>query len=180
MTGPPERFGELFERYSDQLFDYCARRVGRQLAEDLVAETFVVAFAHRDRYDVTVPNARPWLLGILTNLLRKHHRSEARGWRAFARAGQDPLDGARQVAESFADQVGDRVDALAATQSLAKALAAMPRAQRDVLLLHVWAGLDYPDLAAALALSPGTVRSRLHRAKAKLRSALPSHYVPST
>ncbi|MGW4500337.1 RNA polymerase sigma factor [Micromonospora sp. NPDC004336] len=180
MTGPPERFGELFERYSDQLYDYCARRVGRQLAEDLVADTFATAFAHRDRYDVTVPNARPWLFGILANLLHKHRRAEARGWRALARAGRDPLDGARPLDESFTDEVGDRLDARAATRSLAKALAAMPHEQREVLLLHVWACLDYPDLALALALPPGTVRSRLHRAKAKLRRALPSHYAPST
>jgi RNA polymerase sigma-70 factor (ECF subfamily) len=179
IQGPPERFGELFERYSDLLYGYCARRVGRDLAEDLVSQTFLVAFAQRDRYDANEPIARPWLLGILSNLLHKHHRTEARGWRAFARAGVDPLGTARQVSESFADQVGQRVDASAATRSLAKALAAMPQAQRDVLLLHVWAGMDYPELALALALPPGTVRSRLHRAKARLREALPEHYAPS-
>lgn len=179
VTGPPDLFGELFERYSGWLYNYCARRVGRQLAEDLVAETFLVAFSRRDRYDVAAPSARPWLFGILTNLLRNHHRAEVRWLRALARTGVDPLGGALQVNEAFADRASARVDALAATRELAEVLAAMPHEQRDVLLLHVWAGMDYPELAAVLGLAPGTVRSRLHRAKARLRQALPEHYSPS-
>jgi RNA polymerase sigma factor (sigma-70 family) len=179
VKGPPELFGELFERYSDQLYGYCARRVGRELAEDLVSQTFLVAFVQRGRYDDNAPNARPWLLGILTNLLHKHHRAEARAWRAFARVGVDPLGPARPTSESFADSASQRIDASAAMRPLAKALASMPREQRDVLLLHVWAGMDYAELAIALALPPGTVRSRLHRAKARLRQALPDHYATS-
>ncbi|WP_018352145.1 RNA polymerase sigma factor [Longispora albida] len=176
VTGPPERFGELFERYAASLFDFAARRVGRVLAEDLVSQTFLAAFAHRGRYDVTAPSARPWLYGILSNLLRRHHRTEARGWRALARAGMDPGPGTEPLAEAATG----RVHAELAVGHLSDALAAMPRKQRELLLLHVWAGLDYPELASALGLSPGTVRSRLHRAKARLRAALPSHFAPST
>jgi RNA polymerase sigma factor (sigma-70 family) len=178
ITGPPEWFGELFERYAGQLYDYAARRVGRQSAEDLVADTFLVAFARRSRYDTTAPSARPWLYGILTNLLHSQHRSEVRAWRAFARVGTDPLGSARQISESFVDAAGDRLDAQAAVRSIAGTLASMPGDQRDLLLLHVWAGMDYPELAATLALPPGTVRSRLHRAKARLRRALADHYTP--
>lgn len=177
VGGPPELFGELFERHSGWLFDYAARRVGRELAEDLVSGTFLVAFSRRARYDPSVPNARPWLAGILTNLLRNHRRSEVRGLRALARSGVDPLGGARQVNEGFADRASERLDAQAAGRWLAGALAAMPRNQRDVLLLHVWVGLDYPELAAALGVPPGTVRSRLHRAKARLRAALPEQFL---
>ncbi|RQX16429.1 RNA polymerase subunit sigma-70 [Micromonospora ureilytica] len=178
VTGAPELFGELFERYGGWLYDFSARRVGRQLAEDLVAETFLVAFSLRDRYDRSVINARPWLFGILTNLLRKHHRAEVRWLRALEKSGTDPLGGSGQ--HNFADRANERLDAKAATQALAGVLAAMPQDQRDLLLLHVWAGLDYPELASALGLAPGTVRSRLHRAKARLRGALPAHYAPST
>jgi RNA polymerase sigma-70 factor (ECF subfamily) len=179
VTGPPEWFGELFERYAGQLYDYTARRVGRQAAEDVVAETFLVAFAARGRYDPAAESARPWLFGILTNLLRSQRRAEVRSWRALARAGGDPLGVARQVSEPFAERSGERVDAQAAARSVAGALASMPAGQRDLLLLHVWAGMDYPELAAALELPPGTVRSRLHRAKARLRQAVPDHYAPS-
>jgi RNA polymerase sigma factor (sigma-70 family) len=179
VTGPPERFGELFERYSGQLYDYTARRVGRDAAEDLVAETFLVAFSVRNRYDRGAPSARPWLYGILTNLLRGHHRSEARGWKALARAGGDPLGAGQSVTESFVDSAGQRLDAAAAVSSIAGALADMPSTQRDLLLLHIWAGMDYPELSAALDLPAGTVRSGLHRAKARLRAAVPAHYAPS-
>ncbi|HEX6685989.1 MAG TPA: sigma-70 family RNA polymerase sigma factor [Candidatus Limnocylindrales bacterium] len=176
VTGPPELFGELFERYSRWLYDYSARRVGRQLAEDLVAETFLIAFSCRDRYDPSVANARPWLVGILSNLLRNHQRAEVRWLRALARTGIDPLGAAGRGNGAFADCASERLDALAATRHLAGALVSLPKQQREVLLLHVWAGMDYPELAAALGLAPGTVRSRLHRAKARLRQALPDHY----
>ena len=179
VTGPAERFGELFDRHCTALYDYGVRRVGRDLAEDLVSETFLVAFTRRDRYDVTAPSARPWLFGILTNLLRSHRRTEVRGLRAFARVGVDPLGGATRLTEPFADQVDERLDADAAARSLAGALAALPRDQRDVLLLHVWAGMNYAEIAAALGVPPGTVRSRLHRAKERLRRALPGHFAPS-
>jgi RNA polymerase sigma factor (sigma-70 family) len=179
VAGPPDRFGELFERYAGQLYDYTARRVGRDAAEDLVAETFLVAFSVRHKYDRSAPNARPWLYGILTNLLRGHHRAEARAWKALARAGGDPLGAGRAVTESFVDSAGQRLDAQAAVRSMAGALADMPATQRDLLLLHVWAGMDYPELAAALDLPAGTVRSGLHRAKARLRDALPAHYAPT-
>jgi RNA polymerase sigma-70 factor (ECF subfamily) len=179
ITGPAEWFGELFERYAGQLYDYTARRVGRSAAEDLVAETFLAAFASRERYDPGVPSARPWLFGILTNLLRGRRRSEVREWRALARAGSDPLGAAGQTGEPATD-ASSRLDAQAAVRSIAGALASMPAAQRDLLLLHVWAGMDYPELATALGLPPGTVRSRLHRAKARLRHAVPDRYAPST
>src|SRR5882672_10516972 len=79
LAGPREGFGLLFERYSGLLYGYCARRIGADLAEDLVAETFLTAFERRDRFDPAAPNARAWLFGIATNLLRNHRRTEQRG-----------------------------------------------------------------------------------------------------
>ena len=179
VTGPPELFGALFERYADWLYGYCARRVGRQLAEDLVAETFLIAFSHRHRYDTTADNARPWLSGIITNLLRNHRRAEVRALRAIARTGADPLGGAAQIEDAFADRVDRRMDARAATRAVARALASMPSDQRDALLLQVWAGMDYPELVVALGVPPGTLRSRLHRARSRLRKAVPDHFDPN-
>ncbi|HEY2674051.1 MAG TPA: RNA polymerase sigma factor [Rugosimonospora sp.] len=175
LAGRPDEFGVVFDRYSRVLYGYCARRVGPDLAEDVVAETLLTAFEQRHRFDQTAQTARPWLFGIATNLLRNHRRAEVRGWRALARTGADPLDGVRRVTDGIADRVDQRVDAAQAVQAIAGALAAMPRGHRDVLLMYAWSGLDYAELAAALGLPIGTVRSRLHRARARLRQALPPH-----
>jgi RNA polymerase sigma-70 factor (ECF subfamily) len=178
LAGRPDEFGMLFDRYSRLLYGYCARRVGPDLAEDVVAETLLTAFEQRHRFDQTAETARPWLFGIATNLLRNHRRAEVRGWRAFARTGADPLDGVRRVTDGIADRVDERVDAAQAVRAIAGALAAMPRGQREALLMYAWSGLDYAELAAALGLPIGTVRSRLHRARARLRQALSPHTTP--
>lgn len=180
MAGPPERFGILFERYFTQLYGYCARRVGPVQAEDVVAETFLTAFERRRRFDPRAASARPWLFGIAVNVLRVHRRAEVRGWRALAATGADPLDGVRRLADGIADRVSERVDAAQATRALAGALAAMPQGQRNVLLLVAWGGLDYAEVAAALRLPIGTVRSRLHRARERLRRVLPPDAAPTT
>jgi RNA polymerase sigma-70 factor (ECF subfamily) len=80
----PDRFATIFDRHATHIRRYLARRLGGHVADDLVAETFVVAFGKRAGYDQTRPDARPWLYGIATNLLRKHHRDEAREYRLRA------------------------------------------------------------------------------------------------
>ena len=74
----PEQFATLFDRHAPHIYRYLARRAGRQVADDLVAETFLAAFAKRDRYDLGHPDARPWLYGIATNLVGQHRRDQAR------------------------------------------------------------------------------------------------------
>jgi len=161
-----EAFAELFDRHADAVHRYLARRLGSGAADDLLAETFAAAFQHRGRYDLAQPDARPWLYGIATNLLRGHRRTEARRLSALAR--QPPAD----EAEPMADAIAGRVSAQALRGELAEALAALPRRQRDVLLLHVWGELDYAEVATALGLPVGTVRSRLSRARARLQAAM--------
>ena len=77
----PERFAVLFDRHAPHIYRYLARCAGPQVADDLVAETFLAAFAKRDRYDLGHADARPWLYGIATNLVGQHHRDEARQYR---------------------------------------------------------------------------------------------------
>ena len=60
----PERFAVLFDRHAPHINRYLARRADRQVADDLVAETFLAAFTKRDRYDLSYADARPWLYGI--------------------------------------------------------------------------------------------------------------------
>jgi RNA polymerase sigma-70 factor (ECF subfamily) len=162
----PAAFGVLFDRHYKSVYRFLARRLGAPLAGDLAAETFVRAFAGRHLYRPDAsPSARPWFFGIATNLLRRHYRAEARQLHAYARSGIDPvLDAAPDVIA--------RADAAAAGPRLAAALAELRPAERDVLLLFAWAELSYAEIGEALGLELGTVRSRLSRARARVRETL--------
>ncbi|WP_283134417.1 RNA polymerase sigma factor [Rhizohabitans arisaemae] len=162
----PEAFAELFERHAAEIKRYVIRRLGADHAEDVVAETFLVAFRRRGSYDPARSDARPWLYGIATNLIGRHRRTEIRLLRVVERTGADP------VVESFTERSDTRVSATAARRSLAAALARLPAAHRNALLLLAWGGLTYEETAAALGVPIGTVRSRISRARTKMRAAL--------
>ena len=163
----PARFAVIFDRHYEDIWAYLSRRVGRGLAEELASETFVRAFAGRTGYDPAYPDARAWLYGIATNLLRKHARTEERRRRAYARA----LERAEFSADL--DAVAGRVDAFAAARGVAAALAQLAPADRDTLLLFALTELGYEGVARATGVPVGTVRSRLHRVRRHLRAALP-------
>src|SRR5262245_13317317 len=162
----PERFAVIFDRYAGQIHRYAARRLGPAAADDIVADVFLIAFRHRSRYDTSQASARPWLYGIATNLISRHRRSEVRMYRALARTGLDP------VVEPDADRVANSVSAAAAGQQLATALAQLSTGDRHTLLLVAWADLSYKEVATALDVPIGTVKSRLHRARTTVRAAL--------
>ena len=162
----PERFAVLFDRYARQVHQYVSRRLGTQLADDIVGETFLIAFRRRETFDPARTLARPWLYGIATTLVARHRRNEERFLRALKRTGADPLP------EPVAEAVARQVTAGAQERALAGALARLPRGDRDVLLLVAWADLSYEETAQTLDIPLGTVRSRLHRARRRLREAL--------
>lgn len=164
--GDPDRFAVIYDRYASTLYRYAHQRVGAEGADDVVADAFLSAFRGRGQYDLSRPDARPWLFGILTRKLASHHRKEKARYRAMARAAPDG------VLEGPADEVATRVIADAARRPLAAALAALSRGDRDVLLLVAWGQLSYDEVAAALSIPPGTVGSRLNRARRKVREAL--------
>ncbi|WP_051108901.1 RNA polymerase sigma factor [Actinomadura flavalba] len=161
----PEAFAVLFDRYAAMLYRYVSRRLGPGPAEDVVGETFLVAFGRRARYDLARDDARPWLFGIATRLVARHHRDEAARYRALHR-----LPAAAEAVPE--DAVDDALTAHAARPALAAALEDLPRRDRDVLLLIAWADLSYAEAAQALGIAVGTVRSRLNRARRKVRAAL--------
>ncbi|MEU9448214.1 sigma-70 family RNA polymerase sigma factor [Streptomyces sp. NPDC048277] len=163
----PEQFAVLFDRYADAVHRYAARRLGPEAAEDLMAETFVTAFQRRHTYDLTRADARPWLFGIATNLVGRHRRAEARRFRALSRL-PEPVE----HEEPVADRAVDRAGATGVRRQLAAALGGLSARHRDVVLLVAWAGLDYEEAAEALEVPVGTIRSRLHRARGRLREAL--------
>jgi RNA polymerase sigma factor (sigma-70 family) len=150
--GEPHAFGLVFDRHVAAVHAFVQRRVGRDLAEEVTAETFARGFAARGRYDAAQEHALPWLLGIASNVLRRHWRSERRRLAAYARA----IRHERPEAEPEVD--GD----------VMRAVARLPRRQREVLLLAAWGDLSYAEIAHALDLPIGTVRSRLARARSRL------------
>jgi RNA polymerase sigma-70 factor (ECF subfamily) len=162
----PARFAVVFDRHHDEIWAYLARRVGRGLAEELASETFVHAFAARASYDPAYRDARPWLYGIATNLVRKHARTEERRRRAYARTLE------REDTAGELDMVASRVDAAGRARAVAAALSRLSPADRDTLLLFALTDLDYEGIAIATGVPVGTVRSRLHRVRRHLQAAL--------
>jgi RNA polymerase sigma-70 factor (ECF subfamily) len=163
----PDAFSALFERHFTPVHRWLHRRVGGQLAEDLAAETFTRAFDRRGRFDPARADAAPWLFGIANNLVHDHRRSELRRLRALART-----QATASMHEDLATRAAARADAAASGPALAAALAGLREQERDVVLLVAWAALEYEDVARALGVPVGTVRSRLHRARRALRAAL--------
>ncbi len=161
----PADFGAIFDRHFDAVHAYLQRRIGPDLADELAAETFLIAFDSRARYDASRPDARPWLFGIATNLLHRHHRDELRQLRAYAKSAADP------ILDAF-DGVDARVDASSVRRELVDALADVPPEELDALLLFAWADFSYTEIGEALEVPIGTVRSRLSRARSRIRAAL--------
>ncbi|WP_345427978.1 RNA polymerase sigma factor [Actinoallomurus vinaceus] len=163
----PESFGELFRRHGPRLHAYIKRRLGPTLADDVVSETFATAFRRREGFDDGRAEFGAWLWGIASKLIAHHHRQETRMYRAFARTGVDPAEA------GVAEATDDRVAAAALGPQLAKALASLNAQDRNALLLLAWGDLSYAEIAATLDLPLGTVKAKIHRARKKLRKALP-------
>lgn len=154
----PEAFTVVFDRHFEVVHGYVQRRVGRDLADEIAAETFARAFDRRRRYDHGHADARPWLLGIAANVLRRHWRTERRRIAAYGRAADD------------GSAVADAPPGIAA--ELAAALGDLSHRDREALLLFTWADLSYEEIAVALGVPVGTVRSRIARARRLLRERL--------
>jgi RNA polymerase sigma factor (sigma-70 family) len=168
----PEAFAVLFDRHAAAVHRYLGRRVG-ELADDLLSETFLVAFRRRAAWRAVRVEVRPWLIGIATNLVHGHVRAEQRRYRALARAAAEP-----QAAPLDPADLAGRFAAEALRGPLAAALAGLKPRDRDVLLLFAWGQLGYEEIAAVLDVPLGTVRSRLHRARRQTRAALPLDAFP--
>lgn len=162
----PERFAVLVHRHAPAITRYVTRRLGADAAEDVAAETFLVAFRQRASYIGDGRDCLPWLYGIATRLCHRHWRMETRQLRLLARTGVD------SVIEPFTDQVEAQVTASAVKPRLAEALSRLPKPQRDALLLQAWADLTYDQIAKATGVQLGTVQSRISRARRRLREQL--------
>lgn len=176
----PAAFSTIFTRHFSPVYAYLARRVGSDVADDLTAQVFVVAFERRQAFRPYHGSARPWLYRIATNLLANHRRAEQRLLQMAARLGDERT---RAHEQPGAD---DDVLAVLDLQRAAAAIADLDSSQRDPLLLHTWAGLGYEEIAVTLDVPVGTVRSRLWRARQSVRArisgcpAKPTCRVPMT
>jgi RNA polymerase sigma factor (sigma-70 family) len=159
-----EAFLTIFERHFAPIHRYVRRRLSRDAADDLAAEVFTTAFARRGSFDLARPDALPWLYGIATNLLRNHLRVEERELRSFAEARVDQAASGEEPIDTLLRS--------SIEPALAQALLALSPEDRDVLLLFAWADLGYEEISTALGSPVGTIKSRLNRARSRVREAL--------
>ena len=163
----PELFAAIFHRHYPAIYRFVVGAVGLADGPDLASEVFVRAFAIRGRYDLSYSRATPWLFGIASNLVRGYHRSAARQFRAFRR------EAARVRGTSeFEDDAVTRLAAGSQRPRISYALSQLRTEEAEVVLLFALAELSYQDIAAAVGIPEGTVRSRLSRARNKLRNLI--------
>jgi len=157
--------GEWFALWADDVYLYVARRVGPDLASDVVAETFRVAVESYDRFDPARGAPRSWLLGIATNLIRQHWRAERRRIQSLSQ-----LESQRAIPEDPSGQMVGRLDAQRRLRSFKQALAELHQDDLDVLVLTAWENMSSTEVGEVLGIPPGTVRSRLNRVRTTLAS----------
>ena len=162
-AGDTDAFGLIFERHATTIYNYCFRRIGNwAAAEDLLSIVFLEAWRRRDK-ELPPDKVLPWLLGIATNVVRNRRRSERRYADALRRVPA-PRPGA-----GFADDADERLEDERLMERALALVARLPGHEQDVFALCAWAELSYDDAALALDIPVGTVRSRLSRARARLR-----------
>ncbi|MDG9674510.1 RNA polymerase sigma factor [Micromonospora sp. DH14] len=165
-AGDPGAFAELFDAYARSVYNHAFRLTADwATAEDVMAATYLQAWRSRERVTEEGGSLRPWLLGVATNEARNHTRSNRR-YRRVAAA----LIAADPTVPDHADEVAGRLDDRRRIAAALDALARLRRPEREVLTLCLWEGLDYESAAEALGVPVGTVRSRLSRARARLRT----------
>jgi RNA polymerase sigma factor (sigma-70 family) len=168
--GDPERFGGVFERNFEVVRRYAARRLGMRQADDVAAETFARAFRSRATFQAgRGSSVRAWLFGFAVNIVREHERSAWRQGRAYER-----FPTGRGEADDHTDEIADRLVSYARIEAALRDLS--PEAS-DLLLLVAGIGLSYQEVAAALDIPVGTVKSRVSRARAQVVSRL--EYLPA-
>ncbi|MGI5380679.1 RNA polymerase sigma factor [Streptomyces sp. CA-251387] len=163
-AGDPAAFGQIFDEHARAVYRHAVRWTGDwAAAEDVVSLTFLEAWRLRRKLLPDGESLQPWLLGIATNVLRNTARAARRHQKALTQLPP------RENVPDFAEELVGR---LADTEQLAAAKAALERlrpAEREVFALCVWSGLEHAAVAEALGVPVGTVRSRLSRARNRLR-----------
>ncbi|WP_063769923.1 RNA polymerase sigma factor [Streptomyces scabiei] len=165
----PAAFEVLVARHAAALHGYLLRRAPAA-ADDLLSELWLQAYAGRHTFDSARGTVRTWLFGVARNVLAAHWRHTAR-----EHPQAEPEISGRGPAESDPwHAVDQRLDAAALAPLVRRTLAALPHVERELLLLVAWEQLTPTEAATVLGIPPGTARSRLHRARNRLREVLGS------
>ena len=161
----PDIYRDLFEHcfrdHYAKVLAFSMRRVsGREIAEDVAADTFAVTWRRRDR----IPDpALPWLYAIAANVIANQHRSASRRHDLTLRLAHE---------SNIVAPASDPAESLSRRDAFSTAFALLAEPEREVLRLVAWDGLDIRDAAHVLGCSPGAFRVRLHRARRKLAKQL--------
>jgi RNA polymerase sigma factor (sigma-70 family) len=174
QAGATEAFGVIFRRHVDAVYNHCFRRLGSWSgAEDAASLVFLEAWRRRERAVDINGSLMPWLLGVANNVVRNLRRAARRYDAALFRLpppGSEP---------DHADRVASRLDDEKRVREVLRRLAALSRAEQDVVSLVVMSGLSYAEAAVALGVPVGTVRSRLARARRRLDDTAPGPVTPA-
>ena len=162
----PELFEHVFNRHYSAVFRFAAGRMGADEAADVASDTFARAFDRRQRFDTGRASALPWLFGIAANVMRERRRKATRKARAMMRFS------AGEHHAHFEGETVDRLDATGQAHRLRRALAGLSDDEYQVLMLAALADLSYQEIADTLEVPIGTVRSRLSRARRRMREQL--------
>jgi len=159
-AGDVDAFAKLFERHGRTIYNYCFRRTGEwAAAEDLVSIVFLEAWRRRDT-ELPEDKVLPWLFGVANNVVRNHRRAQRRYAAVLLRVPESPSPGF----EAEADLDDERQ-----IKPILEVISRLPKHEQDVFTLAAWFELSYEDISVALGLPVGTVRSRLSRARQRLR-----------
>ncbi len=165
ISGDGEAFGVIYDRHVDAVLRHC-RRLGSPDAEDMASVTFLEAWRNVRRVNFVDGSARPWLLVVATNVVRNSSRARRRYAQLLSRLPMPDSVG------DVADEVVMRIDEIESARRVQAAIAGLRSAEREVIALCDIAEVPYAEAATALGVPVGTVKSRLSRARDRLRRAL--------
>jgi RNA polymerase sigma-70 factor (ECF subfamily) len=160
-------FEHLFRRHAGAVWNYAYRLTGSwSAAEDLTSSTFLTAWRRRGQVSLVSDSARPWLYTVTSNLARREQRSVSRFARALGRLPRSSVE------RDHAEDVAGQVDADRRLRMVLQAVATLPRAERQAVELCLLGNLSTADAATALGIGEVSVRSRISRARSRLRDLL--------
>ena len=159
QSEPAQRFRRAYDAHRAHVYAYAVSRAGRRLADDIVSDTFLVAW--RKVAALPSPAPLPWLLAVARNVIRERYRDEVRQ----ASLAEEMRAWVAEASGDVADDVADRAAVLAAYARLGDD-------DREVLTLVAWHGLSTAAAARVLGCTPATYLVRLHRARRRLEQGL--------